>query len=565
MKKLTLFYCLLLISCFTSYAQYNIEWVNSAQAAIGFSHGAENALDSEGNIYTVGYFNGIVDFDPSEDGVYGLNANTSYTAEVFIQKLSPNGDFLWVKYISGISDETPLDIAIDSNDNVYVGCILNGPIIFNPVSENIVITEWTYEKHLVKLNSSGGFVWAKNYPTNFSLNDIVIDSDDNILLCGSFFGSEYFAPGDDESLVSSNGSNDIFLLKLDSDGNFLWVKTIGGSASDLTEFITTDSYGNIYIAGRFKDTVDFDFSDTSENFLVSSGGYDIFLQKLDNDGNFIWVEQFGALSDDFINAFTVDNEGENIFVSASLEDVDLSSGEIISSPSGFGDDYVLQLDDNGDLQWSYQISGVNVNPKSMTTDTDSNVYITGEFGENVILDNESGEQLNSGSNNRTLFILELNKEGEFTWAKRVLGKNINSTSITSNSQDSLYVTGSITRSADFDIDSNPGEFVIHIDEYAGDLHAFSLKLSSQEPIDNVSISENSIDELSVHPITGGIYLENVKNPVSVRIYNLQGSIVATKRFSSSQSWDLSHLPGGMYLYQLSNQSGKRERGKITIL
>ena len=138
------------------------------------------------------------------------------------------------------------------------------------------------------------------------------DSDDNILLCGSFFGSEYFAPGDDESLVSSNGSNDIFLLKLDSDGNFLWVKTIGGSASDLTEFITTDSYGNIYIAGRFKDTVDFDFSDTSENFLVSSGGYDIFLQKLDNDGNFIWVEQFGALSDDFINAFTVDNEGENI-------------------------------------------------------------------------------------------------------------------------------------------------------------------------------------------------------------------------------------------------------------
>ena len=565
MKKLTLFYCLLLISCFTSYAQYNIEWVNSAQAAIGFSHGAENALDSEGNIYTVGYFNGIVDFDPSEDGVYGLNANTSYTAEVFIQKLSPNGDFLWVKYISGISDETPLDIAIDSNDNVYVGCILNGPIIFNPVSENIVITEWTYEKHLVKLNSSGGFVWAKNYPTNFSLNDIVIDSDDNILLCGSFFGSEYFAPGDDESLVSSNGSNDIFLLKLDSDGNFLWVKTIGGSASDLTEFITTDSYGNIYIAGRFKDTVDFDFSDTSENFLVSSGGYDIFLQKLDNDGNFIWVEQFGALSDDFINAFTVDNEGENIFVSASLEDVDLSSGEIISSPSGFGDDYVLQLDDNGDLQWSYQISGVNVNPKSMTTDTDSNVYITGEFGENVILDNESGEQLNSGSNNRTLFILELNKEGEFTWAKRVLGKNINSTSITSNSQDSLYVTGSITRSADFDIDSNPGEFVIHIDEYAGDLHAFSLKLSSQEPIDNVSISENSIDELSVHPIAGGIHLENVKNPVSVRIYNLQGSVVATKRFSNPQSWDLSHLPGGMYLYQLSKQSGKRERGKITIL
>ena len=65
-----------------------------------------------------------------------------------------------------------------------------------------------------------------------------------------------------------------------------------------------------------------------------------------------------------------------------------------------------------------------------------------------------------------------------------------------------------------------------------------------------------------YPVTGGLIIKNVKSPVSVSIYNLQGSIVATKNFSNSETWNLSYLPSGMYVYRLSDRTGSQETGKL---
>src|SRR5690606_28763621 len=98
-----------------------------------------------------------------------------------------------------------------------------------------------------------------------------------------------FDPGIGVFNLTSNGSSDVFIQKLDVSGNFLWAKSFGGgpSSSAAAFSITIDNNGNIYTTGRFWATVDFDPGVGVYN-LTSNGRHDIFIQKLDVNGDFLW-------------------------------------------------------------------------------------------------------------------------------------------------------------------------------------------------------------------------------------------------------------------------------------
>ena len=118
---------------------------------------------------------------------------------------------------------------------------------------------------------------------------ISVDSSKNAYTTGSFSGTVDFGGGD----VTSNAVSDIFVVKLDSDGNFQWVYTAGGSGNDRAVDIGTDSSGNSYITGNFSETVNFGGGDVTS----AGNSYDIFVVKLDSDGNFQWVYTAGGTQD----------------------------------------------------------------------------------------------------------------------------------------------------------------------------------------------------------------------------------------------------------------------------
>ena len=122
----------------------------------------------------------------------------------------------------------------------------------------------------------------------------ICDLQGNVYTTGSFQETVDFDPGPEVNNLSSVGRSDVFVQKLDTDGNFLWVKQMGGKYDDTGYDITIDVDGNIITTGHFQKTIDFDPGLGVTN-LTSEGKLDVFVQKLDADGNFMWAKSMGGI------------------------------------------------------------------------------------------------------------------------------------------------------------------------------------------------------------------------------------------------------------------------------
>ncbi|MBT3208179.1 MAG: hypothetical protein HN704_04700 [Bacteroidetes bacterium] len=130
------------------------------------------------------------------------------------------------------------------------------------------------------MDHSGNFVWAKTFggSNDDKGNSIAIDVTGNIYITGNFKNTVDFDPRSGISNLISNGGNDIFIMKLDSSGNFVYAKNIGGSYDDSGFSLALDTSANVYITGSFTDITDFDSGIGVFN-LTSNGNEDIFITK----------------------------------------------------------------------------------------------------------------------------------------------------------------------------------------------------------------------------------------------------------------------------------------------
>jgi len=142
-----------------------------------------------------------------------------------------------------------------------------------------------------------------------------------------------------------------------------WAKQMGSSDSNYSTAITVDNMGNVYTTGTFQGTIDFDpgpgvFNLTSID--VYNGG-DIFIQKLDASGNFIWAKKMGGVAWDKSNSIAVDNFGNVYTTGAFIATVDFDPGpgtlNLVSV--SFDDIFIQKLDASGNLLWVKQMGGVN--------------------------------------------------------------------------------------------------------------------------------------------------------------------------------------------------------------
>ena len=147
--------------------------------------------------------------------------------------------------------------------------------------------------------ANGDFVWAKGMGgASYDLGtDVTVDSSGNVYTTGNFYGTVDFDPGMGVLYLTSVGDSDIFVSKLDSSGNLLWAKRMGGTNYDKGYSIAVDPSGNVYTTGGVYGTVDFDPGELSGFYLNSAGGSDIFVSKLNSSGNFVWAKARCAITD----------------------------------------------------------------------------------------------------------------------------------------------------------------------------------------------------------------------------------------------------------------------------
>lgn len=367
--------------------------------------------------------------------------------------------FTWAAQFGGSLEEHGQSVASDANGNVYITGYFEGTSDFDPGIGTYDLTSSGGEDVFIqKLDSNGSFVWVKQLGA--SANDrgysINVDFLGNLYITGYFLYTVDFDPGVGTSNIMSSGVDDVFILKLDANGNFKWAQSLGGSGySDEGFSIATDAIGNVYTSGIFSGTVDFDKGAGTTN-LTAVGGFDLFLQKLDSSGNFIWAKSVGGTDQIWVQSIDIDSQANVCLTGHFKGTADFNPGTGVDNliSSGLDDVFILKLDSSGNFQWAKSM-GSNKMDKghSITFDTEGNIYTTGYFGGPGPTDFDPGAGINNLNANgfSDIFIQKLNPNGDFVWAKSIGGSLwAHGLGITTDSEDNIYATGFFYDTVDFD-------------------------------------------------------------------------------------------------------------------
>jgi hypothetical protein len=554
MKKTYTLLFALYLGIITSNAQ-TFQWAKR----IGWTSlevGNSIVVDGSGNVYTTGVFNGTIDFDPGAGISYLTSVGFN---DIFISKLDAVGNFLWAKSIGGTNNDLGTSIALDGSGNVYTTGYFEGTADFDPgVGISNLTSVGSYDVFILKLDASGNFLWAKNMGgAGFDWgNSIVLDGSGNVYTTGDFSGLANFNLGTGTSILTSSGGMDIFISKLDTAGNFLWVKSMGGTSGDRSNSIALDGSGNIYTTGCFQGTADFDPGVGTSN-LTSTGSYaDIFISKLDTAGNFLWAKSIGGIQTDEGISIVVDGSG-NVYTTGLFRgtvDFDPGVGTNNLTSAGDRDIFISKLDAAGNFLWAKSMGGTSIDVgNSIAVDGSGNVYITGLFFGTVDFDPGMGTSNLTSGGSSDIFISKLDAAGNFLWAKNIGGTSFDgANSITLDGSGNVYLTGAFSGTVDFDLGAGTSNLT-----GLGNEDIFILKLGTA----SVGILDNSFgNTLKVYPnpsnSTVSIDLGTSYDDVFVTIRNQLGQNVLKKPYSGINVLQL-NLPEAAGLYFLEISSGNK--------
>lgn len=411
------------------------------------------AIDNLGNIYTTSYFNGTIDFDP---GV-GVNTITAIGSnDAFIVKLDSLGDFIWAKSFGGSGATISHGISIDASRNIYLNGYFSNTTDFDPnTGITSLVSSGGNDAFISKLDENGNLIWAKSIGgTSDELGQsIAVDASGNIIATGTYSGTADFDPNTGINNLTPVGASDVFVMKLDAVGNFMWAKSIGGASKEFPGSMTIDASGNIYTTGQYESTVDFDPSATVFN-LTSNGVEDIFILKLDGNGNFIWAKSMGGTSSDIAYGIKIDALGK-IYTTgyySGTVDFDPNTGTTNLISAGSDDVFVLKLDNNGSFLWAKSVGGSGLEyGKTLALDNIGNVYYSGLFNGTADFDPSIGVNNLVPKGIFDVFIAKLDTAGVFVWAKSIGGTDMDwATDIILDKNNSIYTVGKFGGKVDFD-------------------------------------------------------------------------------------------------------------------
>ncbi|MCI2283597.1 hypothetical protein L3081_09585 [Colwellia sp. MSW7] len=458
-------------------ANTQLQWVVALQGA-GTDKVSAITADDTGNTYVTGSFRSTHNSDMTVNRISTMGVVTPLgdysTADnwtkAYIMKLSQTGALLWFKVLDGNapnSDSKGQTIAIDKNQNVYVGGEFANVIDFDPSANETVISSAQNglndpedppgsDAFVMKLTGNGDFVWVKTLGgenNGDEVNQIVVDSANNVLYIGGTLSSddggvnmngsvntlEFTSTGAADGSGTDSGDDFSFVQKLDAtNGNIIWSKAFLADAIDdesessISSIAVNLGDGSVFVAGSFDSNIDFNPDPNTTNTSQSQGSNDdLFFVKLDTNGVYKWHGTLGNANtaedtDEGIDAIHFGNN--KLYISGDYNGaVQVGSGTAaniavwannIPASNGDQDALLLQLNPtDGSFIWARNFGGTAYDTgDSFAQDSSNNVYFAGQFKNTIDLD-PSVEVLNkttqegNGINGRDAFVVKLSENG----------------------------------------------------------------------------------------------------------------------------------------------------------
>ena len=471
---------------------------------------------------------------------YPTNSNSlvSYgRSDFFVLKLNDSGEQLWSMNIGSGDYDSAERIHVDSEDNLLIGGWFRDTVDFNPGIDSFVLISENADQFILKLNANGEFMWV-NYLVNGSIRDLITDDDGNIYSVGRFSGELKFEINGQQQSISANWV-DTYIQKIDKEGNTLWVKTFGGQDSEIGKSIRVDSEGNIYCAGEFADEAVFD-SSNGTIIIESEGEYDLFFMKMDSQGEILWAKGIGSPAYDIGPIIEVRSD-DQIYLTGKLD----------------GKLYLALFDKTGTVVWDKEIHGATsldfVSAGDMLAEPGQNIFITGVLIGSIDFDpsNESNilSTNTAADGDADGFIAKYNSNGELVWINHIEGEDGESgKSLAIGTDDNLFLLGGFGNN----IEINSGSFSFSA-QANGESDFFIAKFIDTNSTDVEEIQSAKVN-ISPNPCSSYINIaleeKNNKN-VDVIIFNQSGQVVKQTKISKKENLlGLGDLPNGAYLVQL---------------
>jgi len=333
-----------------------------------------------------------------------------------------------------------MDVETDAAGNSYVCGYITGETAFN----NTVIEQVSSgngEIYISKYSSNGSLIWIKRFGGSQSDRavDLALDQNNNIYITGDFYGQVDF---DSYSITSASNSKDIFLLKLDNNGNVLWVRKEGGNDSENAYGLTIDSQDNVILTGQFSGT-----SSIAGQTFVSTidpisnlSTYDLFLSKYDTNGTPLWVKVGQGIYENRGLAVAVDNL-DNIFLVGQFSDTMQFAGQQINN-AAYNVGFLAKFQPNGQFTFLNRLFGGMVMTYDLEVNSLNEVVVVGDYLGTLLYEDVNGTHQVSNSFSKKVFALMMQNDGSFIWGTAIGSENtISARSISISATKEIYITG----------------------------------------------------------------------------------------------------------------------------
>jgi hypothetical protein len=365
-------------------------------------------------------------------------------------------DLDWAKSFGSLGRDGGNSVAVDALGNVYTTGSYGGTATFcSGANATTLTSRGATDVFVQKMDAAGNLVWIKSFGS-FGQDigrEIRVDAFGNVYTTGGFEGSVDFDPGTGNASFTAVGSSDIYVHKLDSIGNFLWVKVFGSSGFENPTTMCIDPLGNVYTAGYFQVTVDFD-PGIGTMIHTSRGGSDIFIQKMDASGNFIWAKTFGDTDSESALSMTLDAFGDVHIAGyfSGMVDFDPGAGTTILSSAGNTDAFVQKMDTSGNFLWARAFGGPDYDRcTGIGVDAWGNIYTGGTFQQTADLHPGTAVLNFTATGATDNYVQKIDASGNFLWVKTF--GNWDGEHVYDNHVDAtgnVYTTGYFYGTLDFD-------------------------------------------------------------------------------------------------------------------
>lgn len=480
-----------------------------------------------------------------------INVTSAGDFDIFIAKYSPAGNLLWFKTAGGDSKDEANKVFIGEDGNIYVGGTFSTTSHFDGITLTSAGVEQGEDIFLAKLNPNGDYQWVKQY--GGTSQDFILDMgmiNNDVFITGQYYGT-FAAPGG-ISLPANGNSTGKFVMRVGADGTPVWAKNTGGAP-----YISlgTDKF---FMAGIFGGTYNFDGT-----VLTSNGPADLFLGAYDLNGSQLWVKQFGGSGSENMRSLSYDKITNSIYWAGCYQN-SMTMGSSNLTSTGQYDIFVSKFDINGNNLWAKSAGGTNYDfANASVVDAQGNFYISGYCMETAAFGNINVVSAGQGD----IYLAKYNTNGEIQWVK-IGGSSAQDVGmcLKIDNTNNIYLTGFFSGAASFGnvaISSNGvADFILLKIADVTAIH------SPRETVNNFRLEQNYPNPFN--PSTKISFTIEKPGYVKLSVSDISGKEVAELVNSSMNTgsyevnFNAENLSGGVYFYRLETAAGVDTKKMILV-